>query len=58
MFVASQFTGLEGRYLTLKETVDSFKALLSGEYDEYPEQAFYNVGTIEEAVAKAKTLGG
>ncbi len=58
MFVASQFTGLEGRYLTLKETVDSFKALLSGEYDEYPEQAFYNVGTIEEAMAKAKTLGG
>jgi F-type H+-transporting ATPase subunit beta len=58
MFVASQFTGLEGRYLTLKETVDSFKALLSGEYDEYPEQAFYNVGTIEEAIEKAKTLGG
>jgi F-type H+-transporting ATPase subunit beta len=57
MFVASQFTGLEGRYLTLKQTVDSFKALLSGEYDDYPEQAFYNVGTIEEAVEKAKTLG-
>ncbi len=56
MFVASQFTGIEGRYLTRKETVASFKALLSGDYDDLPEQAFYNVGTIEEAVEKAKTL--
>ncbi len=58
MFVASQFTGLEGRYLTREQTVTSFKALLSGEYDDLPEQAFYNVGTIEEAVEKAKTLQG
>jgi F-type H+-transporting ATPase subunit beta len=56
MFVASQFTGLEGRFLTREETVRSFKAILSGDYDDLPEQAFYNVGTIEEAVEKAKTL--
>ncbi len=56
MFVASQFTGLPGRYLTREQTVDSFAAILSGEYDSLPEQAFFNVGTIEEAVEKAKTL--
>jgi F-type H+/Na+-transporting ATPase subunit beta len=56
MFVASQFTGLAGVYLTREQTVASFKAILSGEYDSLPEQAFFNVGTIEDAVAKAKTL--
>jgi len=56
MFVASQFTGLPGRYLTREQTVDSFAAILSGEYDTLPEQAFYNVGTIEEVIEKAKTL--
>jgi F-type H+-transporting ATPase subunit beta len=56
MFVASQFTGLEGKYLTREQTVDSFAAILSGEYDNLPEQAFFNVGSIEEVIAKAKTL--
>ena len=55
-FVAAQFTGLEGRYVKLEDTIRSFKALLAGEYDHLPENAFYMVGTIEEAVEKAKTL--
>jgi len=56
MFVATQFTGMEGRYLTREQTVDSFAAILSGDYDDLPEQAFYNVGTIEEVIEKAKSL--
>ncbi len=55
-FVAAQFTGLEGRYVKLEDTIRSFKALLAGEYDHLPENAFYMVGTIEDAVEKAKTL--
>jgi F-type H+-transporting ATPase subunit beta len=55
-FVAAQFTGLEGRYVKLEDTIRSFKGLLAGEYDHLPENAFYMVGTIEEAVEKAKTL--
>ena len=55
-FVAEQFTGLQGRYVKLEETIRSFKALLAGDYDHLPENAFYMVGTIEEAVEKAKTL--
>jgi F-type H+-transporting ATPase subunit beta len=54
--VAEVFTGNPGKLVPLKETVRSFKAILSGEYDALPEQAFYMVGGIEEAVAKAKTL--
>jgi F-type H+-transporting ATPase subunit beta len=54
--VAEVFTGNPGKLVPLKETVRSFKGILSGEYDSLPEQAFYMVGTIEEAVAKAKTL--
>src|SRR5687767_9093433 len=54
--VAEVFTGNPGKLVPLKETVRSFKGILSGEYDALPEQAFYMVGTIEEAVAKAKTL--
>ncbi len=57
-FVAQEFTGMEGRYVKLEETVSSFKAMVEGEYDHLPEQAFYMVGTIEEAVAKAETLKG
>jgi F-type H+-transporting ATPase subunit beta len=56
MFVAAQFTGLPGKYLTRDQTVDSFAAILSGEYDHLPEQAFFNVGGIEDVIAKAKTL--
>jgi F-type H+-transporting ATPase subunit beta len=55
-FVASQFTGQDGKYVSLKDTIRAFKGIVGGEYDTLPEQAFYMVGTIEEAVAKAKTL--
>lgn len=56
MFVAEKFTGIEGRYVPLKETIKGFKGILNGEYDDLPEEAFYNVGTIEEAVIKSKNL--
>jgi F-type H+-transporting ATPase subunit beta len=55
-FVASQFTGQDGKYVSLKDTIRAFKGIVDGEYDSLPEQAFYMVGPIEEAVAKAKTL--
>ena len=54
--VAQNFTGQEGKYVPLKETIKSFKAIVEGDYDQLPEQAFYMVGSIEEAVAKSKTL--
>jgi F-type H+/Na+-transporting ATPase subunit beta len=54
--VATQFTGIEGRYVKLEETVSSFERLVAGEFDALPEQAFYMVGSIEEAVTKAETL--
>lgn len=55
-FVAEIFTGTPGRYVSSKETIRGFKGILNGEYDHLPEQAFYMVGTIDEAVEKAKTL--
>lgn len=55
-FVAEVFTGSPGKYVALKDTIKGFKAILAGEYDDLPEQAFYMVGSIEEAIAKAKTL--
>jgi F-type H+-transporting ATPase subunit beta len=55
-FVAEVFTGSPGKYVSLKETIAAFKAIVSGEYDHLPEQAFYMVGTIDEAVEKAKTI--
>jgi F-type H+-transporting ATPase subunit beta len=55
-FVAEQFTGLPGKYTPIDETIASFKALCEGEYDHLPEQAFFLVGGIEEAVEQAKTL--
>ena len=55
-FVAEQFTGLEGKYVPVEETVNSFKAIVEGEYDELPEQAFYMVGSIEEAEKQAQEL--
>ena len=55
-FVAEAFTGNPGVYVSREDTVRSFKAILEGEYDHLPEQAFYMVGTIEDAVAKAKKL--
>jgi len=57
-FVAEQFTGMPGKYVKLEDTIRSFKGLINGEYDHLPEQAFYMVGTIEEAVEKAKKLAG
>ncbi|HZV97901.1 MAG TPA: F0F1 ATP synthase subunit beta [Methylophilaceae bacterium] len=54
--VAEVFTGSPGKYVTLKETIKGFKAIVAGEYDHLPEQAFYMVGGIEEAVEKAKTM--
>jgi F-type H+-transporting ATPase subunit beta len=57
-FVAEQFTGIKGEYVPLAETVESFRALCDGEYDHLPEQAFFLVGNIEQAVAKAQKLQG
>ena len=56
--VAEQFTGQEGRYVPLKETIEGFNEIISGKCDDMPEQAFYMVGNIEEAYEKAKTLKG
>jgi F-type H+-transporting ATPase subunit beta len=55
-FVAETFTGTAGKYVSLKDTLAGFKGIINGEYDNLPEQAFYMVGGIEEAVEKAKTL--
>ncbi|MFV1996677.1 MAG: F0F1 ATP synthase subunit beta [Acidiferrobacterales bacterium] len=55
-FVAEVFTGTPGKYVSLKDTIRGFRAIVDGEYDHLPEQAFYMVGTIEEAVERAKTL--
>jgi F-type H+/Na+-transporting ATPase subunit beta len=57
MFVAEAFTGLEGKYVPVKETIRGFKEILDGKHDSLPESAFHLVGTIDEAVAKAKSLG-
>jgi len=57
-FVAEEFTGTPGKFVTLKETIRGFKELLSGKYDHLPEQAFYMVGSIDEAVEKGKKLAG
>src|SRR5215204_5832883 len=54
--VAAQFTGLEGKYVKLEDTVRGFRELVDGKHDDLPEQAFYMVGTIEEAIVKAKTI--
>jgi F-type H+-transporting ATPase subunit beta len=56
MFVAAQFTGRDGKYVELNETVRGFKEILEGKHDQLPEQAFYMVGSIEEAVEQAETM--
>ena len=56
MFVAAQFTGLEGKYVRIEDTVRSFKEIVEGKYDDVPEQAFYMVGTIDEALEKAEKM--
>jgi F-type H+-transporting ATPase subunit beta len=55
-FVAQQFTGFEGKYVRVAETIRSFKEILDGKHDDLPEQAFYMVGTIEEARAKSEKM--
>ncbi len=52
--VAENFTGVPGKYVPLHDTIRGFKAIVDGEMDEYPEQAFFNVGTIEDVIEKAK----
>ena len=54
--VAEVFSGIPGKYVPLKETIRGFKMIIDGEMDEYPENAFFNVGTIDEVIEKAKTL--
>jgi len=56
MFVAQQFTGLEGKYVKIEDTIRGFKEIVEGKHDELPEQAFWMVGTIEEAVEKAEKM--
>src|ERR671914_1928428 len=57
-FVAAQFTGLEGKFVELEDTIRSFKEVVEGKHDELPEQAFYLVGNIDEAVEKARGMSG
>lgn len=56
--VAEKFTGIPGIYVPLKETIRGFKAIVDGNMDQYPEAAFYNVGTIDDVVEKAKQMEG
>ena len=55
--VAEAFTGTPGRYVKLQETIESFERVISGEFDHFPEQAFYMKGGIEEVIAHARELG-
>ena len=55
-FVAEIFTGSPGKYVTLEETLEGFKGILEGKYDDIPENAFYMVGNIQEALEKAQKL--
>jgi len=55
-FVAAQFTGREGKYVKIAETIKGFKEIVEGKHDDIPEQAFYMVGTIEEALEQAQRL--
>jgi F-type H+-transporting ATPase subunit beta len=55
-FVAEQFTGIQGKYVDIADTVSGFRQILDGKHDEVPEQAFLYVGSIDEALEKAKSL--
>ena len=55
-FVAETFTGTPGKYVSLKDTIKGFQAIVNGDYDDLPEQAFYMIGSIEEAEERAKAL--
>jgi F-type H+-transporting ATPase subunit beta len=57
-FVAQQFTGMEGKFVELEDCIRSFKEIVEGKHDDLPEQAFYMVGNIDEAVEKAKGMSG
>ena len=57
-FVAEQFSGIKGKYVKIEDTIRGFKEIIEGKHDDLPEQAFYMVGTIDEAVEKAKTIEG
>jgi F-type H+-transporting ATPase subunit beta len=57
-FVAEQFTGTPGEYVRLEDTIKGFQEIIEGKHDDLPEQAFYMVGTIEQAVQKARQLAG
>jgi F-type H+-transporting ATPase subunit beta len=56
MYVAAQFTGRDGRYVKIEDTVRGFREILEGKHDDLPEQAFYMVGTIEEAIESAAQM--
>ena len=56
MFVAAQFTGKEGKYVKIEDTVRGFREIVEGKHDDVPEQAFYMVGTIEEALKQAEQM--
>ena len=56
IFVAEDFTGSAGKYVSLKDTIAGFQAIVSGEHDDLPEQAFYMVGSIDEAIEKSSTI--
>ena len=55
-FVGEQFTGIPGKYVPVKETIRGFKEIISGNMDEYPEDAFFMVGTIDDVIEKAKKM--
>ena len=55
-FVAEQYTGIPGKYLAVKESIESFQGICEGNYDHIPEQAFYMVGGIDEVLEKAKQI--
>jgi len=55
-FVAEAFTGMKGKYVKLEDTIKGIKMIIEGKLDDLPEQAFYMVGTIEEAIEKAKAI--
>ena len=55
-FVAEQFTGIPGKYVSIGESIESFRGICEGKYDHIPEQAFYMVGGIQEVIEKAKQL--
>ncbi len=57
-FVAEQFTGLEGKYVPLDETIESFERVVEGEFDHFPEQAFMMKGSIDEVVEAAEAMEG